>query len=74
MQEEEIARKEKDGDLAGKSRRTAGAGRGGVAHCHSCHDVPRCVCLYDASTVEVRADPTEGRKSGLLEFRTFLGD
>lgn len=44
------------------------------AHCRSCHDVPRCLCLCDVSTAEVRADPTEGRKSGLLEFRTFLHD
>lgn len=46
----------------------------GDVHCHSCHDIPRYLCLCDVSTVEVKADPTEGRKSGLLEFRTFLGD
>lgn len=39
-----------------------------------CHDAPRCLCLCDVSTVEVRADPAEGRKSALLEFRTFLSD
>lgn len=45
MQEEEIARKEKDRDLAGKSRSTAGAGGGVLTAIPAMMSQGACTCM-----------------------------